>query len=140
MLETGLELRPPELTRRIEGFQCSAFEIPKPDNFVEHVFCMRLLHHIGNHEDRLRILREFARVASDTVAVSLWTDGNFKAMRRRQNEARRKEHRYQNRFLIPRETIEAEFDEAGLDIIGRVNFLRFYSMWVVSISGERSCI
>jgi hypothetical protein len=94
---------------------------------------MRLMHHIGDHEDRLKILREFTRVASDTVAVSLWTDGNFKAMRRRQHEARRSKHRYQNRFLIPRATIEHEFDEAGLDVIGRVHFLRFYSMWVVYV-------
>ena len=129
MLRLGLELRDKVITDRIEGLVCSAFDIPKPDNFVENVFCMRLLHHIGQRKDRITMLKEFARVASVTVCISLWVDGNYKAMRRRQLEKTRAKRKYQNRFIFLRKDIEAEFIEAGLKTIGHVDFLKYYSMW-----------
>ncbi len=133
MINTGLRLRPPKISSRIEGFSCSAFEIPKPDNFVESVFCMRLIHHIGEREDRIKMFREFSRVATDTVLVSLWVDGNYKAMRRSSHERKRARHKYQNRFLITRQDIESDFEQAGLTVIGHVDFLKFYSMWRVYV-------
>ena len=82
MVDTGLALRPREVVSRIEkSFQCSAFDTELPENFVECVFCIRLLHHIARSEDRIRMLREFARVSSGSVIVSLWVDGNYKAYR-----------------------------------------------------------
>lgn len=138
MLDVAMHRRPRELTERIEAFQCSAFAIPKPDNFVESVFCMRLLHHIGKSEDRLAILREFGRVASDSVIVSLWVDGNVKAFKRRRLEARRRSHAdegrgYQNRFVLPRATVEREFQQAGLRIAGHIDLLKFYSFWRIYV-------
>jgi hypothetical protein len=100
---------------------------------VENIFSMRLVHHIGNSEDRLTLLREFGRVAANTVCLSLWVDGNLQARRRHRLESRRKKERYQNRFVIPRRQIEAEFRQAGLEVIGHVDFLRFWSMWRVYI-------
>lgn len=60
--ETGTTLAP------------SAFEIALPDNAVDGIFCMRLLHRIGEAEHRLAILREFERVTRDSVILSCgWT-------------------------------------------------------------------
>jgi ubiquinone/menaquinone biosynthesis C-methylase UbiE len=129
MLMMGLHMRPDHVTRRIRPLKCSAFSIPLADGAVESVFCARLLHHIGEREDRRAMLREMARVASQSVCVSLWIDGNYKARRRRKLEARRKKKGYQNRFVIPRKIIEEDLRSAGLRPIGRVDFLRFYSMW-----------
>jgi hypothetical protein len=75
------------------------------------------------------MLREMARVASRSICVSLWIDGNYKAHRRRKLEARRKKKRYQNRFIAERRVIEEDFRQAGLEPIGRVDFMKFYSMW-----------
>ncbi|HPW75197.1 MAG TPA: class I SAM-dependent methyltransferase [Kiritimatiellia bacterium] len=134
MIDTGLALRPREIVSRIEkSFQCSAFDTALPENFVENVFCMRLLHHISRSEDRIRMLREFARVSSRSVLVSLWVDGNYKAYRlrrRRERQAsvdgRKGEH---DRNLVSRAEIESEISAAGLDIIGHVDFLKYWEKW-----------
>jgi len=139
MFEAGMHLRPKEVTRRIETLQCSAFNIPLPDNAVENIFCMRLVHHIGKSEDRINLFREFSRVASQTVCVSLWVDGNFKAYKRRRAEARRGQKAFQNRFLVQRSQVESEFRQAGMEIIGHVDFLKHFSMWriyVLSTAGN----
>jgi SAM-dependent methyltransferase len=131
MFETGLKFRPAALTSRVEAFQASAFSIPKPDAFVECVFSIRLLHHIERAEDRLAILREFKRVTSATIIVSLWIDGNYRAMLEQRRPVRPGPSR--DRYLISRRVIEGEFQEAGLAIAGRVDFLKYYSMWAAYV-------
>ena len=133
MLEVGMQMRPKEISRRIETLQCSAFDIPLPDNAVENIFCMRLVHHIGKGDDRIVLFREFNRVASQTVCLSLWVDGNFKAYKRRRAEARRGQKAFQNRFLLERSQVESEFRQAGMNVIGHVDFLKFFSMWRVYV-------
>ena len=127
MFQTGLKSRPAELTRRVEAFKASAFSIPKPDNFVECIFSIRLMHHISKSEDRLAVLREFKRVSSSTIVLSLWIDGNYRAMLRKRRP--RVPGPSGDRYVIERNVIEKEFAECGLKILGRVDFLRFYSMW-----------
>lgn len=129
MLDVAMKHRPAEITRQVETFQCSAFEIPKPDNFVDSVFCMRLIHHIGEAKDRIAILKEFARVASGSVIFTLWVDGNLQARRRKKVEARRSHKKYQNRFVVPVKQIEQDIADAGLSIAGHVDFLPGVSMW-----------
>jgi SAM-dependent methyltransferase len=126
MLETALRVRRQDLLHRVQVLQASAFSVPRPENFVECVFCMRLLHHMKESEHRLLLLKELARVSSDSIVISLWLDGNYKAWRWRVKD-RRQGHR--NRFMIPRRVIEAEIAQSGLRIAGRIDFLRFYSMW-----------
>jgi ubiquinone/menaquinone biosynthesis C-methylase UbiE len=137
MLNVAMEERPPAITGRIETFQASAFDIPKPDNFVECIFSMRLLHHIGEREDRMKMLREFHRVTADTVVVSLWVDGNYKARKRARLEQHRKHKAYQNRFVQPRESIESEMREAGFEIVDHVDFLKYYAMWRIYVLRKR---
>jgi len=129
MINAGLKFRPPEVASRFETFQGSAFDLPVEDNFVESVFCMRLMHHIGEHEDRMKLLGELARVASDSILLSLWVDGNLTAWKRKRREAKRKEKRFQNRFVIPQAVIEDEFRESGLTIEAKLDFIPHYAMW-----------
>jgi ubiquinone/menaquinone biosynthesis C-methylase UbiE len=137
MLVVAKQLQPPEIASRFNVFQTSAFDIKMDDNAVDSILCMRLLHHIGERDDRMRIYREFHRVARDTVSISLWVDGNYKAWRRQKLEQdrssgkkprKRKKH-FQNRFIQSRQALESEFAEAGFDVIGKVDFLPGYSMW-----------
>lgn len=117
--------------------QTSAFSIDLDDTSVDCVFCMRLLHHVADAENRTTMLREFHRVSRDTVILSLWVDGNYKAWRRRRLEQRREQgrnygHNYsRNRFIIAREQVEQEFHDAGFEIVGHQDFLPGYAMWRV---------
>ncbi|WP_144964853.1 class I SAM-dependent methyltransferase [Pseudomonas sp. DE0010] len=137
MIETACAAQPPEVVARVRPLQTSAFAIELPDNAVDSIFCMRLFHHIGEAAHRKAILKEFQRVSRDSVIVSLWVDGNFKAWRRRKLEHRRDtEHgpdSYQNRFVLPAETVETEFAAAGFRIQERLDFLPFYAMWRVYV-------
>jgi ubiquinone/menaquinone biosynthesis C-methylase UbiE len=117
--------------------QTSAFAIEMPDNAVDSIFCMRLMHHIGKAEDRAVLLKEFYRVSRDSVIVSLWVDGNFKAWKRRRAERSRPKHDYQNRFVLPVATVEAEFEQAGFRIQERLDFLPMYAMWRVYLLRKR---
>jgi SAM-dependent methyltransferase len=134
MIDTGLRLRPPAITARIEkAFQCSAFATGLPDDFVECVFCIRLLHHIQKSEDRVRMLREFARISSGTVIVSLWVDGNYKSWRLQRKYARklRAEGHVapRDRFLVGQKEFEREIAAAGLQVVGHVDFLKYWEKW-----------
>ncbi len=137
MLAMASSAQPVALRGRLEFLQTSAFAIELDDNVVDSIFCMRLLHHIQSSADRLAMLREFYRVSRDTVIISLWVDGNFKARRRRHLEARRvasgapgKNH---NRFVINKDVVESEFEAAGFHILGHFDFLPGYAMWRVYV-------
>jgi SAM-dependent methyltransferase len=137
MLATALAAQPQDVVARVKAFQTSAFAIDLGDNAVDSIFCMRLLHHIAEPEHRLAMLREFKRVTRDSLIVSLWVDGNYKAWKRRRLEARRaaegRAEDNQNRFVVARSTIEAEFSQAGFDILGHRDFLPGYAMWRVYV-------
>lgn len=137
MVQTACESQPPEVVSRVRPLHTSAFAIDLPDRSVDSVFCMRLLHHIGDAAHRLSLMKELHRVTRDTVIISLWVDGNFKAWKRRRLERRRaargEQQGYQNRFVIPVETAESEFVKAGFTIQERLDFMPRYAMWRVYV-------
>ena len=138
MLRVAQSVHPAHLLSRIQMFQTSAFQIDLEDGRVDHIFCMRLMHHITQPEDRIAILREFFRVTRETVAVSLWVDGNFKAFKRKRLEARRTHKEYRNRIVIERSAAEREFTTAGLDVRGHFDFMKYYAMWRIYILEKRT--
>jgi ubiquinone/menaquinone biosynthesis C-methylase UbiE len=137
MLKIATQSQPAEVVKRVQPLHTSAFDIALPDNAVDSIFCMRLLHHIGEAEHRLAILREFERVTRDSVIVSLWVDGNFKAWKRKRAEKARGQEGYQNRFVLPAATVEKEFEQAGFRIQEQLDFLPLYAMWRVYVLRKR---
>lgn len=141
MLKTALAAQPAEVVKRVQPLQTSAFDIDLPDNAVDSIFCMRLLHHVGQAEHRLALLQEFQRVTRDSVIVSLWVDGNFKAWKRKRLDQKRElksvQDSYQNRFVLPAATVEAEFEQAGFRVQERMDFLPLYAMWRVYVLRKR---
>jgi ubiquinone/menaquinone biosynthesis C-methylase UbiE len=133
MLTTARAAQTPEVVARVTSFRTSAFAIDLGANAVDCIFCIRLLHHIESAEHRLAILREFHRVSRDTVIVSLWVDGNYKAWKRQRLEARRaaqgRAAENQNRFVVAGSTLEDEFRQAGFNMLGHLDFLPGYAMW-----------
>lgn len=141
MLKVARSLQLEEVVARVQTMQTSAFNIDLPANAVECVFCMRLLHHVGDAEHRETLLREMNRVATQTVIISLWVDGNLKAWRRKrlENDRGRREHRdYQNRFVLPVNQVEQEFANSGFDIEARLDFLPRYAMWRTYVLRKRT--
>lgn len=136
MLDVARKSQPAELVGRVRTFQTSAFDIKLPERAVDCIFSMRLMHHIGESSHRLQMLEEFHRVTRDTVILSLWVDGNYKAWKRarlehaREREGQRELH---NRFVIPVVEIEREFRHTGFDILGHFDFLPLYAMWRVYV-------
>ncbi|WP_439886220.1 class I SAM-dependent methyltransferase [Pseudomonas sp. MBLB4123] len=141
MLATARAAQPAEVVARIKTFQTSAFAIDLGANAVDCIFCIRLLHHIESAAHRLAILREFHRVSRDSVILSLWVDGNYKAWKRRRLERRRaaagKAGQNQNRFVVRREVIEAQFRQVGFEILGHQDFLPGYAMWRTYVLRKR---
>ncbi|WP_062384076.1 class I SAM-dependent methyltransferase [Pseudomonas abietaniphila] len=137
MVATACESQPAEVVSRVRPLQTSAFAIDMPDNAVDSIFCMRLLHHVGKAQDRAVLLKEFHRVTRDSVIISLWVDGNFKAWKRKRAESKRHQEGYQNRFVLPVATVEAEFEQAGFRIQERLDFLPLYAMWRVYLLRKR---
>jgi len=124
---------PAEKLNRIKTFQTSAFSIDLTENAVDCIFCMRLFHHVADGDRRSAILREFHRVTRDTVIVSLWVDGNIKSWRRKRLERLRACAEptvpRANRFVVDKNAIRAEFEQAGFQILAHHDFLPGYAMW-----------
>jgi ubiquinone/menaquinone biosynthesis C-methylase UbiE len=133
MVEIALNNCRPDLKNRITAIKTSAFAIDLPNNHVDSIFSMRLMHHIGQSEHRVAMLKEFHRVSRDTVILSMWVDGNIKAMRRKKLEAKRHKPIEQNRFVIPVNQIESEFALTGFKVVDYLDFMPRYAMWRVYI-------
>ncbi|MDG1097523.1 MAG: class I SAM-dependent methyltransferase [Methylophilaceae bacterium] len=133
MVAVALENCPKDIADRVTAFQTSAFAIDMEDCAVDSIFSMRLMHHIGQSEHRLEMLKEFHRVTKDTVILSLWVDGNFKARKRIKSEERHPRGVNQNRFVIPANQIEQEFAATGFDVVKHLDFIPYYAMWRVYV-------
>lgn len=137
MLNIARASQPAHITEHVRTFQTSAFAIDLPDNSVDSIFCMRLLHHIEEPEHRLALLKEFHRTTRDSVIISLWVDGNYKAWRRKKLEKQRLQedpcYKSANRFVISQKTVEQEFVQAGFSIQNHLDFIPGYSMWRVYV-------
>jgi len=131
MLKTASTCQASQVIERVNRFQTSAFAIDLGSAVVDCIFCIRLLHHFKDEAQRLALLREFYRVSRDSLIVSLWVDGNYKAMRRKRLELRRAAQGEvgQNRFVVSKKQIEAEFAQTGFQIIKSLDFLPGYSQW-----------
>jgi SAM-dependent methyltransferase len=99
--------------------QASAFRLPFANGSLPAIASVRLLHHYGV-EERGAILREFARVASDRVLVTVFDADSYKHRRRTKREARR--GRRSLRFGVRVAEFLEEVRTAGLEP-GRVRGL-----------------
>ena len=132
MIEVAKEQQSPDISKLFTRFQSSAFDIKMDDRSVDNIFCMRLLHHIANSQDRMAILNEFNRVTRDTVCLSTWVMGNIQSKRRIKLERNRGQH-FKNRLVLPIELVENEYKQAGFDVIKYIDVLPKISMWRIYV-------
>ena len=132
-LSLAMSGSPAALSARVAPLKASAEAISLGNNAEDCIFCMRWFHHVPSSTQRLSVLREFHRISRDTVIISLWVDGNFRAWRRRRLEQRRLDAGQgsdrHNRFVVPRAQIEAEFRQAGFAIVDHHDLVPGYAMW-----------
>ncbi len=103
----------------------SALDIDLPDKGVDVVLCSRLLHHFADREERLTILREFARVARVGIVISFFDSTSFRAWRRERKT--RRTGRLGGRHSITRAACLEEAVGAGLKPLGMNALLRFHT-------------
>lgn len=140
MLAVARSAYPEYCGEKIRCLQTSAFSIDLPACAVDSILCIRLFHHIREAAHRRQILEEFHRVSRDTVIVSLWVDGNYKAWRRQRLESRRQQKGLPdstNRFVVSRSQIEGEFSAAGYVILGHYDMVPLYQMWRTYVLRKR---
>jgi len=103
----------------------SALELPLSDNSVDVVLCARLLHHIPERDNRLKILQEFARVARVGVVVSFFDAASYRAWKRQRKSQKRGQRG--GRHAMPRNEVVEEAQSAGLKPLGMNAMLRFHT-------------
>lgn len=127
MLQVAKEVNPAEVLSHVTCMPSTATEIDLPDKSVDSVFCMRLLHHISDKNYRLAIYHSFQRVARETVVVSLWSSLSVRYKTAKVPDD--VDIREVNRHFFDIKEIEAEFIEAGFEIIGHTDMLPYVSPW-----------
>lgn len=125
MLKVIKEFFSADILARIELMQTSIFNIDLPDNAVDNILCIRLLHHIHDEEYRNAIYKELQRVSRQTVCITYWVDGNYKSYLK---YLRSKKNGESSRCLA-KSRLEQELMSAGFSIIGKVDMLRPILYW-----------
>ncbi len=130
MLQVAKEMTSADILSRVTCMPSTATEIELADKSVDSVFCMRLLHHIPDKNYRLAMYHSFARVARETVVISLWIQ-NCARYQFNRNAAKRGDNgvRKGDRYFFNVQEIEAEFIEAGFEILGHVDMMPYISPW-----------
>lgn len=110
----------------------SALRLPFPDRSFAGVLCMRLLHHIPGSEERVRILRELARVSRGPVVFSFFHAVSLQHLRRWFR--RRLLRRTSSRVAIRLGTLVEELHAAGLTLVKAQPLCRFVSeQWLLLV-------
>jgi SAM-dependent methyltransferase len=117
VLQVARTTREPCVVQRFRWPQCSAFEITLPDDSVDGIFSIRLMHHIGESTSRVAMPRDFYRVRQDSVVLSPWLSmAVTEAWRRhrREDASGNEERKATTVSLVPRAQFEQECREAQL--------------------------
>lgn len=103
----------------------SADALPLPNQSMDVVLCSRLLHHLPQSSDRIRVLKELARVAAVGVVVTFFDACSWHGWRR----SRKKKNplKLYGRHTMTRAQCIREATWAGLTPIGMIGLLRFHT-------------
>lgn len=125
MLQVIRDQLPAALLDKVSLLELDASHINLPDNSVDSILCMRLLHHFHDPKERLVLYKEMQRVARHTVCISNWVEGNYKSYR---EQLRAKRKRKVSRCLAP-SLLEKEYESAGFKVLGKVDMLPGILYW-----------
>lgn len=131
LLDVARAAYPPSLIDRVRTLRTSASDICLPDRSVDCIFSMRLAQRLSDTTQRLAILREFHRVARDTVILSLPVDEHYKAWRRarlKRMRAQRGENGARQCSALSARAVEQEYRASGFQILGHFDFLPLCAM------------
>lgn len=112
LLEAARRAQPADVLARITPLHTAGLAIELPDNAVDSIFALRLLHRLDDAAKRLVVLRECARVSRDSLIVAVPLQGHFPTWRSRRSAA-----------LLSAGAAEAEFRQAGFRIQAHLGVL-----------------
>ncbi len=130
-LEQLIAAQPRALHTRIRPLVTSPFAIDLGENAVDCIFSMQLVSHRHSTPERLALLTEFQRVTRDTLILSLRVAGSDGAWREKQALANSKKQPLKPSLpvIVPRRTLEAEFEQTGFDILSARSLLPGGASW-----------
>lgn len=115
----------------------SAERLPFADRSFAGVLCMRLLHHVPTAQERVRILRELARVSRGPVVLSFFHAVSLQHLRRLLRR-RLLGRRPSGRVAIRAATLRADLHAAGLTLVKSQPLRRFVSeQWLLLAQRRR---
>ncbi|SDV01756.1 class I SAM-dependent methyltransferase [Pseudomonas mucidolens] len=126
----------PVLLRRVKTFKGSAFSVDLSANAVDCIFCLELFRHVPVAEARRVLLQEFHRVSRDTVIVSVNSD-SFQRAARQHSASREPATALAEPPVSFRAQVEAEFRQAGFNILNQQEFLPGSTLWRVYVLRKR---
>ena len=127
MLEVAAS-HPPAIAQ-FEHHQLNGFEIDLPDKAVDFISSQRFFHHLSYATDRMQALSEIHRVSRSYAAISLWVDGNIQSRRYLGKSTGNNDRGYGRRICRRSVDVEAEFTEAGFDILQHYDVWPLLTMW-----------
>ena len=93
--------------------QCSALEIPEPDDAFDVAISIRLSHHLESREDRLRHIDELCRVAEKGVVLTYFSSKSLKDRLRR---LRRLWNKKKPKNTLSPDEVQQRFAERGFTV------------------------
>lgn len=102
----------------------SVHALPFRDDAFAGVLCMRLVQHLRDGPERVRVFSELARVSRGPIVVSFFDSTSLQHLRRRLGGLRGK--RRSGRFAVPRRTFRDELQQAGLEVVAMRALRRFF--------------
>ncbi|MGE7956823.1 class I SAM-dependent methyltransferase [Pseudomonas sp. NPDC089530] len=133
MLEHAQTHHPASLLKRVRTFQSSSFSIGLSANAVDCIVCLQLFPHVASSEARLALLREFHRVSRDAVILAVRLDSRFKAVQERLLGSSTLQLQPASPLPTSRARVEAEFKEAGFEVLSHQDFIPGCAAWRVYV-------
>jgi SAM-dependent methyltransferase len=104
--------------------RATAFELPFRDRAFELVLSVRLCHHIREHEERLRYLREIMRVSRKWLIFTYFDTASIK---NRTHELRRRVNGKRSKWTLDSSEVKKVSQSAGFEVVESIWMSRFFS-------------
>lgn len=137
MLNHAQTHHPASLLKRVRTFQSSSFSIGLSANAVDCIVCLQLFPHVTSSEARQALLREFHRVSRDSVILAVRLDSRGKALYDRLEGGSSLQLQRVPTGVVSRARVEAEFKDAGFDVLSHQDFIPGCAAWRVYVLSKQ---
>lgn len=130
------DAQPSAVAEHIYPLKTGFSRIDLPQGGVDCVACIGLWETGLDSTQRLALLGEFYRLTRESVIISACVDGNVASWNRGRRVTRRGQPQvapWNLGSILDQETVEQEFEKAGLKVVGVFELLPLFSSWRVYV-------